>query len=151
MIYTATSVQWSRQCLLLKSFTLPLSWPCLCARGETSRLAQELSAPRFWLAFSVWLRSYALEVLHVRKTPVVAVCGDNSTAEGKQKLSPYPTQCGHDAFYCHGLVTTANLMQLASTSPMGNTGPDRTEKNTVGGRKGKETSPFEGMSGQPDG
>lgn len=76
-------------------------------------------------------------MLHVRKTPVVTVYGDNYTAKGKQKLSTYPAQYRCDTFYCHGLVTTANLMQLASISQMENTGPECIEQNIIGTGKGK--------------
>lgn len=63
-------------------------------------------------------------------------------AKRKQKLSACPIQGRRDTFYCHGLVTTVNLMQLASTFQMENTGPDCIEQNIIGIRKGKGDTSF---------
>lgn len=111
-------------------------------KGTGVSFSPGVSVSRFWLAVRRVSALLAPYVLHVRKTLVVTGYGDNYMAKRKQKLSAYPTQCRCDNFYCHGLVTTASLMQLTSISQMENTGLDCTEQNIRGIRMGKRDISF---------
>lgn len=104
-----------------------------------SRSAQKLVYPGFGLHSVGCLHSNALYVLHVRKSPVLTVYGP---WQKQNKNSLHIPHCRCDTFYCHGLVTTANLMQLTSISQMESTGLDCTEWNIIGIRKGKADISF---------